>query len=71
VEIHALLRQLAEQGAGVIFISSEFPELIGLADRILVMAEGRLVADVPGEAATEQNLMLMASGYALNKQEIA
>lgn len=63
VEIHALLRDLARQGAGIIFVSSEFPEIIGLADRILVMVEGRIVAEVPAEQATEQQLMLLSSGY--------
>ncbi|MBI5670507.1 MAG: sugar ABC transporter ATP-binding protein [Chloroflexi bacterium] len=63
VEIHALLRELARQGAGVIFVSSEFPEIIGLADRILIMVEGRLVGEVPAAQATEQQLMLLSSGY--------
>ncbi|NWF69707.1 MAG: sugar ABC transporter ATP-binding protein [Chloroflexi bacterium] len=63
VEIHALLRELVRQGAGIVFISSELPEVIGLADRILVMYEGRLVGEVPAAAASEQQLMLMASGY--------
>ncbi|NWG15811.1 MAG: sugar ABC transporter ATP-binding protein [Chloroflexi bacterium] len=63
VEIHALLRELARQGAGILFVSSEFPEIIGLADRILVMVEGRLVGEIPAGQATEQNLMLLSSGY--------
>lgn len=69
VEIHALLRQLADQGAGILFISSEFPEIIGLADRILVMVEGRLVGEVRPDETTEQALMLMASGYAPSARE--
>ncbi len=63
VEIHALLRDLARQGAGIIFVSSEFPELIGLADRILIMVAGRIVGEVPAAQATEQELMLLSSGY--------
>jgi ABC-type sugar transport system ATPase subunit len=67
VEIHALLRQLANGGAGIIFVSSDFPELIGLADRILVIHEGRLVGDIPAARATEQNLMLLSSGYRIEE----
>ncbi len=67
VEIHALLRQLAQSGAGIMFVSSDFPELIGLADRILIMHEGRIVGDMPAEQATEQNLMLLSSGYRLEE----
>ncbi|TIP77794.1 MAG: sugar ABC transporter ATP-binding protein, partial [Mesorhizobium sp.] len=43
VEIHRLLRDLAERGVGVIVISSELPELIGLSDRVLVVREGAIV----------------------------
>ncbi|MBE2270636.1 MAG: sugar ABC transporter ATP-binding protein [Anaerolinea sp.] len=63
VEIHALLRRLAQAGAGIVFISSDFPELIGLADRLLIMHEGRIVGDMPASQATEQTLMLLSSGY--------
>jgi rhamnose transport system ATP-binding protein len=67
VEIHALLRRLARAGAGIVLVSSDFPELIGLADRILVMHEGRIVADMPAAQATEQDLMLLSSGYRLGE----
>ena len=62
VEIHRLLREYAEAGHGVIVISSEMPELIGLCDRILVLHEGRLAGEVSGEAATEQGLIHLAMG---------
>lgn len=65
VEIHALLRELAHNGAGIIFVSTEFPEIIGLADRILVMHEGRLAGELPASQATEQLLIRMSSGYAV------
>lgn len=68
VEIHTLLRELTRQGAGVLFVSSEFPEIIGLADRILIMYEGRIVGEIPGEQATEQSLMLLSSGYRVENQ---
>ncbi|RBP16790.1 simple sugar transport system ATP-binding protein/ribose transport system ATP-binding protein [Roseiarcus fermentans] len=44
-EIYAILRRLTDQGAGVLMISDDLPELIGLSDRVLVMREGRLVAE--------------------------
>ncbi len=63
VEIHAVMRELAEQGVGVIFVSSELPEIIGVSDRIIVMHKGRLVAEADPRATTEQQLLRVASGY--------
>ena len=48
-EIYAIMRELADAGKAVVFVSSEFSELIGLSDRILVLAEGRVVAELPGD----------------------
>jgi ribose transport system ATP-binding protein len=62
VEIHALLRGYAQAGHGVIVISSEMPELIGLCDRILILHEGRLVGEVDGWTATEGALIQLAAG---------
>ena len=64
-EIHRLLRQYASAGNGVIVVSSEMPELIGLCDRILVLHEGRLVGEVSGREATEEKLIHLATGFAL------
>ena len=61
-EIYRLLREYAGSGHGVIVVSSEMPELIALCDRILVMFEGRIVGEVPGETATEQQLIRLATG---------
>ena len=61
-EIHRLLREYAEQGNGVIVVSSEMPELLGLCDRILVMREGRIVGEVQGPAMTEERLIELAMG---------
>nr|BFE77492.1 hypothetical protein GCM10020093_000930 [Planobispora longispora] len=47
-EVHRLLSELAAGGVAVLMISSELPEVLGMADRVLVMHEGRLVADIPG-----------------------
>jgi ABC-type sugar transport system ATPase subunit len=60
--IHELLADLARQGVAVVVISSELPELLRLADRILVMRGGRLVGEVPGATATEDMLLRMMAG---------
>src|SRR6266487_2650998 len=52
-EVHRLLSDLAGQGVAILMISSELPEILGMADRVLVMHEGRLTADLPREEATE------------------
>jgi len=61
-EIHWLLREYADAGNGVIMVSSEMPELIGLCDRIIVLHEGRLAGEVSGETATERELIHLAMG---------
>lgn len=61
-EIHALIGELASRGTAILLISSELPEVISLADRILVLREGRLVGEVAREAATQDGLMRMMAG---------
>jgi len=56
-EIYRLITDLAKAGKGVLVVSSELPELIGLCTRVLVMREGELVAEVAGEEATEFELL--------------
>jgi len=53
-EIHRLVRQAADQGLAVLMISSDMPELLGLADRVLVLRAGRIVASFPRELATAE-----------------
>jgi ribose transport system ATP-binding protein len=64
-EIHNLLRRLASEGVGIIIVSSELPEVIGLSDRIAVIHEGCLMGFLSGELATEENVMTLASGKVL------
>lgn len=64
VEIYKLLNSLVERGVTVIMISSELPEIMGMCDRIMVMCEGRLVSDLPREAATKETIMSYATGSA-------
>ena len=61
-EVHRLLSDLAVQGVAVLMISSELPEILGMADRVLVMHEGRLTAELSRDEATEQTVMLAATG---------
>ncbi len=61
-EIYALIRNLADQGMGVILISSELPEVLTLAHRIVVMHEGRVTGVIDHSEATEEVLMAYATG---------
>ncbi|MDR6291975.1 MULTISPECIES: multiple monosaccharide ABC transporter ATP-binding protein [unclassified Inquilinus] len=56
-EIYTIINQLVAAGKGVIMISSEMPELLGMCDRIYVMNEGRLVAEMPAKEASQENIM--------------
>lgn len=59
-EFYDMIGQLAAGGRGVLLISSELPELLYLCDRILVMSEGELTADLPGDEATQESIMRAA-----------
>ena len=59
-EIYAIMRQLANEGLGILFISSELPEILGLSDRILVMRRGRIAAEFDAAGATEEVIMRAA-----------
>lgn len=60
-EVHRLLCQLAAEGLAILMISSELPEVLGMADRVLVVSEGRLTADLDREAATPEAVMHAAT----------
>ena len=61
-EIHQLIRSLANEGIGIIVISSELPEVIGICDRVMVMHEQRFVGEVTGDEINEQRIIHYASG---------
>ncbi len=61
-EIHALIGDLAAAGTGVLIISSELPEVLNLADRILVMWHGRLTGEFTRAEATQEKIMACATG---------
>jgi putative multiple sugar transport system ATP-binding protein len=56
-EIYTIINDLADQGKGVVMISSEMPELLGMCDRIYVMNEGALVGELPAADATQERIM--------------
>jgi ABC-type sugar transport system ATPase subunit len=55
-EIHRLISELAQQGLGILMISSELPEILGMSDRILVMREGEIMAEYSRAEATQENI---------------
>ncbi|GAA4435322.1 sugar ABC transporter ATP-binding protein [Phytohabitans houttuyneae] len=61
-EVHRLMSQLAVEGVAVLMVSSELPEVLGMADRVLVMHEGRLVEEITRDRADEESVMLAATG---------
>lgn len=65
-EIHRLLSELAQQGLAILMISSELPEIVGMSDRILVMREGRLVAEFTRAEATQENIGMAMMGNWVN-----
>ena len=62
-EIYQLIIDLANQGKGVIVVSSEMPELLGVCDRILVMSGGRLAGEVDAKNTTQEEIMTLAAKY--------
>lgn len=63
-EIHHMLRNLCEKGIGIIIISSEMPEIIGMCDRVVVMHEGSVTGVVTGDDINETSLIMLASNQA-------
>jgi ABC-type sugar transport system ATPase subunit len=62
-EIYTLIRRLARQGVAILMTSSELPELLAVCDRILVLCEGRITAELPRTAATEEAIMHAATRF--------
>ena len=66
-EIYRIIDELAKRNIGIIVISSELPEIIGVCDRVLVMREGRIAGEVggpDGEPITQENIMAYGTGFA-------
>ncbi len=62
-EIYALIRRLVSEGMAIVMTSSELPELLAVSDRILVLCEGRLTAEIPRSKATEETIMHAATAF--------
>jgi ribose transport system ATP-binding protein len=61
-EIYNLINNLAKEGVGVIVISSDLPELLGICDRIIVMCEGKITGNLSRQEATQERIMTLATG---------
>ena len=63
-EIYRLIGELKKQGKGVVVVSSELPELMGICDRIIVMSGGRISGEVSGKESTQEEIMTLAAKFA-------
>ncbi|WP_343246507.1 sugar ABC transporter ATP-binding protein [Diplocloster hominis] len=63
VEIYNLMNQLKQQGIGVLFVSSEMPEVMGISDRIIVMCDGRVTGELKREEATQDLILKFATRF--------
>ena len=61
VEVYNIMNELISKGAGVIMISSELPEIIGMSDRVIVISEGKLTAEINRQDLTQENIMKAAT----------
>lgn len=66
VEIYNIMNDLKKQGIGVLFVSSEMPEVMGMSDRILVMCNGRITGELPAAEATQDEILRCATKYSGN-----
>lgn len=63
VEIYNLMNELKKKGVGVLFVSSELPEVMGISDRIIVMCDGRITGELDPEEATEDRILQYATQF--------
>ncbi len=68
-EIYHTMRRLVKEGKALIMISSELPEIIGMSDRIVVMHEGKITGEISGSQATEEKILMMATGQTKTHRE--
>ena len=67
-EFYDMIGELAASGRAILLISSELPELLALCDRVLVMSEGRITADIPRKEATQESIMHAAVPRGLERR---
>ena len=65
-EIYTIINRLASEGKGIILISSELPEILGVCDRIYVMRDGKIVGEMPASEASQEKVMK----YIMTQQEV-
>jgi putative multiple sugar transport system ATP-binding protein len=65
-EIYTIINRLASEGKGIIFVSSELPEILGICDRIYVMRDGKIVGEMPASEASQEKVMK----YIMTQQEV-
>lgn len=63
VEIYHLMNELKQQGIAVLFVSSEMPEVMGIADRIIVMCDGRITGEVMAADTTQNEILTLATAF--------
>ena len=63
VEIYNLMNELKKQGIAVMFVSSEMPEVMGIADRIIVMCDGRITGEVMAKETTQNEILTLATTF--------
>jgi len=66
--VHDFMSELAAEGLSVIMVSSEIPEILGMSDRVIVMREGRMVAELAGDALTPETLVRHAAGIGAGEE---
>ncbi len=69
VEIYNLMNQLKKQGIAVVFVSSEMPEVMGIADRIIVMCDGRITGEVMAQETAQDEILTLATSFENKKIE--
>src|SRR5699024_8109188 len=60
VEIYNIINEITARGGAVLMVSSELPEVLGMADRILVMSGGRIAGELPAKGTTQDDVMALA-----------
>ena len=63
VEIYTIMNHLKKAGIGVVFVSSELPEILGMSDRIIVMCDGRITGELKRENATQKDILVYATQF--------
>ena len=62
-EIYRIIRELASEGTAILMVSSELPEVLGMADRVMIMSEGRVATTAPRDTLTPERVMTFATGH--------